>query len=191
MVQPARQQLGMVRQGRPALRSTARRSPVPLHRGNRPASLTMIVKNEEDNLSHCLESVRDIFDEIVVVDTGSTDRTIEIARSFGAKVFEFVWVDSFAAARNEACRTCDRRLCLLARCRRRGRCRTSERKLKAMLAAGSRSRTSRRHAYVVRCACDPSPTAPGARRSSTTSGCFPSATMSAGRTAFTSRSCPH
>ncbi len=46
--------------------------------------------------------MRGVFDEIVVVDTGSTDRTIEIARSFGAKVFEFAWVDSFAAAQNEA-----------------------------------------------------------------------------------------
>ena len=62
----------------------------------------MIVRDEENNLSHCLESVRGTFDEIVVVDTGSTDRTVEIARSFGAKVFEFEWVDSFAAARNEA-----------------------------------------------------------------------------------------
>ena len=65
-------------------------------------SLTMIVRDEEKNLPHCLESVRGIFDEIIVVDTGSIDRTAEIARSFGAKVFDFVWVDSFSAARNEA-----------------------------------------------------------------------------------------
>jgi glycosyltransferase involved in cell wall biosynthesis len=65
-------------------------------------SLTMIVRDEEENLSNCLESVRGVFDEIVIVDTGSTDRTIEIARSFGAKVFEFAWIDDFAAARNEA-----------------------------------------------------------------------------------------
>jgi glycosyltransferase involved in cell wall biosynthesis len=49
-----------------------------------------------------LESVRGLFDEIVVVDTGSVDRTREIAREFGAKVFDFEWVDDFAAARNEA-----------------------------------------------------------------------------------------
>jgi glycosyltransferase involved in cell wall biosynthesis len=49
----------------------------------------MIVKNEKKNLSPCLESVRGIFDEIIIVDTGSTDRTVEIARSFGARVFDF------------------------------------------------------------------------------------------------------
>ena len=65
-------------------------------------SLTMIVKNEEANLPHCLESVAGLFDEIVVVDTGSKDRTREIAREFGARVFDFVWVDDFAAARNAA-----------------------------------------------------------------------------------------
>ena len=62
----------------------------------------MIVKNEEENLPRCLASVEGIFDEIIVVDTGSTDRTKEIAREFGAKVFDFEWIDSFAAARNEA-----------------------------------------------------------------------------------------
>ena len=70
------------------------------HRQRARVSLTMIVRDEEKNLPHCLESVRGIFDEIVVVDTGSTDRTVEIARSFGARVFDFVWVEDFAAARN-------------------------------------------------------------------------------------------
>ena len=65
-------------------------------------SLTMIVRDEENNLPRCLESVQGLFDEIVVLDTGSKDRTIEIARSFGARVFDFVWVDDFAAARNAA-----------------------------------------------------------------------------------------
>ena len=65
-------------------------------------SLTMIVKNEEANIQNCLASVAGLFDEIVVVDTGSTDRTMEIAREFGARVFDFVWVDDFAAARNAA-----------------------------------------------------------------------------------------
>ena len=61
----------------------------------------MIVRDEENNLPHCLESVRGLFDEIVIVDTGSIDRTKEIAREFGAKVFDFAWIDDFAAARNE------------------------------------------------------------------------------------------
>ena len=65
-------------------------------------SLTMIVRNEESNLPACLTSAANLFDEIIVVDTGSTDRTVEIARSFGAKVFDFVWVSDFAAARNAA-----------------------------------------------------------------------------------------
>ena len=67
-------------------------------------SLTMIVKNEEANLSACLDSVADIVDEIIVVDTGSTDATINIAESRGAKVYHFPWIDDFAAARNEALR---------------------------------------------------------------------------------------
>ena len=62
----------------------------------------MIVRDEEDNLPACLASAAGLFDEIVVVDTGSTDRTVEIARRFGARVFDFVWVDDFAAARNAA-----------------------------------------------------------------------------------------
>ncbi|MCI0637436.1 MAG: glycosyltransferase [Gemmataceae bacterium] len=65
-------------------------------------SLTMIVKNEEDNLPACLDSVADLMDELIVVDTGSTDRTIEIAQARGAKVHHFPWIDNFAAARNEA-----------------------------------------------------------------------------------------
>ena len=65
-------------------------------------SLTMIVRNEEENLPRCLESVRGLFDEMVVVDTGSTDRTKEIAAGFGARVVDFAWIDDFAAARNVA-----------------------------------------------------------------------------------------
>ncbi len=63
---------------------------------------TIIVRDEEKNFSKCLSSVAGLFDEIVVVDTGSKDRTREIAREFGARVFDFVWVDDFAAARNAA-----------------------------------------------------------------------------------------
>lgn len=76
-------------------------SPSPLSFGPR-RSLCMIVRNEEQNLAACLESVADLMDEIVVVDTGSTDGTRDVARRFGALVFDFPWVDSFAAARNES-----------------------------------------------------------------------------------------
>jgi GT2 family glycosyltransferase len=67
-------------------------------------SLCLIVKDEEHNLPACLASAEGLFDEIVVVDTGSTDRTREVALAHGAKVYEFPWVDSFSAARNECLR---------------------------------------------------------------------------------------
>ncbi|OXS62677.1 glycosyl transferase [Cohnella sp. CIP 111063] len=63
-------------------------------------SLCMIVKNEEAVLERCLESVRDAVDEIVIVDTGSTDRTVEIARRWTDAVYHFDWIEDFAAARN-------------------------------------------------------------------------------------------
>jgi glycosyltransferase involved in cell wall biosynthesis len=62
----------------------------------------MIVKNEEKHLFDCLESVQGIVDEIIIVDTGSTDNTKKIAENFGAKIFDFKWVNDFAAARNFA-----------------------------------------------------------------------------------------
>jgi glycosyltransferase involved in cell wall biosynthesis len=69
-------------------------------------SLSMIVKNEEGTLGHCLQSVQGLVDEMIVVDTGSTDATIEIARRHGASVFSFPWGNDFAAARNESLRHC-------------------------------------------------------------------------------------
>ncbi len=65
-------------------------------------SACMIVKNEEDMLSRALKSVQPLADEIVVVDTGSTDRTVEIAESFGARVFHHPWEFDFAKHRNQS-----------------------------------------------------------------------------------------
>jgi tetratricopeptide (TPR) repeat protein len=64
-------------------------------------SLTLIVKNEESTLPACLASVAGLVGEIVVVDTGSTDRTREVAAGLGARVVDFPWCDDFAVARNE------------------------------------------------------------------------------------------
>ncbi len=64
-------------------------------------SLCMIVRDEEAHLGAGLATAVDLVDEIVVVDTGSTDATRAIARQWGAKVHEFSWCDDFAAASNE------------------------------------------------------------------------------------------
>jgi tetratricopeptide (TPR) repeat protein len=65
-------------------------------------SLTMIVRDEQANLPRCLESAEGIFDEVILVDTGSADRTGEVARAHGARVSDFAWIEDFAAARNAA-----------------------------------------------------------------------------------------
>ncbi len=65
-------------------------------------SLCMIVRDEERVIADCLTSACDVFNEIIVVDTGSTDRTMEIVEGFGAQMHEMVWPENFAAARNES-----------------------------------------------------------------------------------------
>lgn len=65
-------------------------------------SLCMIVKNEEKNLNECLELAKTYVDEIVIVDTGSMDNTVEIAKKHGAKIYHFDWIDDFSSARNES-----------------------------------------------------------------------------------------
>ena len=75
---------------------------IPLDFPREKLGLCMIVKNEERALARCLESVRDWVGEMVVVDTGSTDNTVNIAVSYGARVSHFAWCDDFSAARNAA-----------------------------------------------------------------------------------------
>jgi GT2 family glycosyltransferase/glycosyltransferase involved in cell wall biosynthesis len=65
-------------------------------------TICLIAKNEEKFLGQCLASVRGLASQIIVVDTGSTDRTVEIAREHGAEIHSFAWCDDFSAARNEA-----------------------------------------------------------------------------------------
>ena len=65
-------------------------------------SLCIIVRNEENTIGCCLDSVKGICDEIVIVDTGSTDRTKEIVEKYTDRIFDFTWIDDFAAARNFA-----------------------------------------------------------------------------------------
>ena len=63
-------------------------------------SVCMIVKNEEDKIAKCLMSIKPVADEIIVVDTGSTDKTKEISTALGARVYDFTWNNDFSEARN-------------------------------------------------------------------------------------------
>lgn len=73
----------------------------PLDRVGIGISAILIVKNEEKLLPQCLASLKGVVNQIVIVDTGSTDRTVEIARSYGATLGYFEWINDYAAARNE------------------------------------------------------------------------------------------
>ena len=65
-------------------------------------SLCMIAKNEEKHLEECLNSVKELVDEVIIVDTGSTDKTKQIGKKFNAKIYDFKWIDDFSAARNKS-----------------------------------------------------------------------------------------
>lgn len=69
-------------------------------------SIAMIVKNEAHHLPRCLEHAHLFADEVVIVDTGSTDTTKEVAKKFTSKIFDFVWCDDFAKARNASLEKC-------------------------------------------------------------------------------------
>jgi len=81
-----------------AIEATACEGPPPT------ISLCLIARNEEATIQKCLRSVADLVSNMIVVDTGSTDRTRELAVACGAKVFDFPWIDDFSAARNESLR---------------------------------------------------------------------------------------
>ena len=72
----------------------------------RTISVAMIVRDESEHLAECLDSIAGLVDEICIVDTGSRDNTVEVARHHKAKVSFFIWCDDFAAARNESLRLC-------------------------------------------------------------------------------------
>src|SRR5574340_274995 len=76
---------------------TARKDQLPRPR----LSVAMIVRNEQEVLAESIRSVRSVADEVVVGDTGSTDRTIAVARQLGARTARIPWFDDFAAARNQ------------------------------------------------------------------------------------------
>lgn len=65
-------------------------------------ALIMIARDEADTIARCLETARGVVDEMIVLDTGSIDATMEIARAHGAQVHQFAWIDDFSAARNAA-----------------------------------------------------------------------------------------
>ena len=69
-------------------------------------SVCMIVKNEEHRLARCLDSLKHIADEIVIVDTGSMDDTKQLAAQYTDKIYDFPWINDFAAARNFAFSKC-------------------------------------------------------------------------------------
>jgi len=77
--------------------------------GDPSLSACMIVKDEESLLPQCLDSIKDVVDELIIVDTGSTDRTVEIAESYNARIYHHPWQGSFSEARNHSIKyaTCD------------------------------------------------------------------------------------
>jgi glycosyltransferase involved in cell wall biosynthesis len=96
-------QIGFMQVEQPIAEPVIKRDSWPDQTTKNPrVCLSMIVKNEGKVLWRCLESVKGHVDEIVIIDTGSTDNTIDIAKAFGAKIFHHKWQESFSEARNWA-----------------------------------------------------------------------------------------
>lgn len=91
-------------EGEPKAEAKGQKSGVETQKAEFGTRLTVcvIAKNEEKFLGQCLASIKGLASQIIVIDTGSTDRTVEIAKQFGAEVYSFPWCDDFSAARNAA-----------------------------------------------------------------------------------------
>ena len=74
----------------------------PQQSRNPTLSLCMIVKNEEKTLTRCLDSVKGFVDEIIIVDTGSSDKTADLAKSYGAQIYTHIWENDFSKHRNQS-----------------------------------------------------------------------------------------
>lgn len=100
---PAQQFLKQLKNTKGPARVQLPALPESLQKGATPRlTICLITKNEERFLDQCLRSVAGLASQLVVVDTGSTDRTVEIARQHGAEIHSFTWIDDFSAARNAA-----------------------------------------------------------------------------------------
>lgn len=97
-------------------------------------TLAVIARDEESNIADLIRSFQKAVDEIVIVDTGSTDRTTEIAQNMGAKVYRYTWNDDFAAARQFSFDMCQTEFILWADCDDR-LCEGGEQGIKQLLAA--------------------------------------------------------
>src|SRR5512141_1205846 len=86
--------------GRTEMGLTIANLSAPKERAPQRLSLCMIMRDEEEHLARCLRSVQGVVDEIVIVDTGSVDRSIEVAESFGARILNEEWKGDFSAPRN-------------------------------------------------------------------------------------------
>lgn len=80
-------------------------------------SLCMIVRDEEETIARCLDTVEKIVDEIIVVDTGSVDRTKEIVEKYTSNIYDFQWIDDFAKKKKFFFFKSDARVYIVARCR--------------------------------------------------------------------------